>query len=116
MKKLLLAITIALMATTAKAQCFYIQSILVDACNSSSCPEGENEMASFIVGNTALNTANLSITWPPTSGNAWLGVETNTAVTAPIVNALNSTIGACGYLKDVAANSGKLPANSTLLI
>ncbi|HKC68280.1 MAG TPA: hypothetical protein VKG26_08620, partial [Bacteroidia bacterium] len=98
-----------------KAQCFYVQSILVDACNGSPCPgtatEGENEMFSFVVGNTALNVSNLTITWP---NNPWLGIETNTAITTPLVNTLNSTIVNCGYLKQ--PTGGVLPKNSTVLV
>ena len=99
----------------AKAQCFYVQSILVDACNGPPCPgtatEGQNEMFSFVVGNTALNVSNLTITWP---NNPWLGIETNTAITTPLVNTLNSTIISCGWLKQPVG--GVLPANSTVLV
>src|ERR1700744_4457274 len=102
MKKILLSITIAVMAmtNTAKAQCFYIQSILADACNGSPCPntatEGQNEMTTFVVGAAPLNVANLTITWP---SNSFLGIETNTTITTPLVNALNSSIISCGWLK-----------------
>ena len=49
------------------AQCFEIESILVDACGSI---EGENEMVRFKVGNTALSTTNMSAIFP-TAGNNW---------------------------------------------
>jgi gliding motility-associated-like protein len=115
MKKLLLVISIALMATTAKAQCFYIQSILADACNNAPCPntatEGQNEMTTFVVGTTSLNVANLTINWP---SNSFLGIETNTTITTPLVNALNSSIVSCGWLKQ--PTGGVLPANSTVLV
>ena len=103
----------------AKAQCFYVQSILVDACNGPPCPgtatEGQNEMFSFVVGNTALNVSNLTITWPsPVATNPWRGIETNTTITTPLVNTLNSTIISCGWLKEPVG--GVLPANATVLV
>ncbi|PKP49042.1 MAG: hypothetical protein CVT95_03815, partial [Bacteroidetes bacterium HGW-Bacteroidetes-12] len=69
------------------SQCFEIESILVDACGS---VEGENEMVRFSVGNTALNTANLNVSWANTV-NPWLGICQN-ATTANAVTALNTTI------------------------
>src|SRR6185437_13391745 len=105
MKKLLFAISIALMATVANAQCLSIESILVDACNSAPCPgtakEGENEMVLFKVGATPLTiaysttvTAILTPTWP---NNPFKGWQTPGALTNPLVAALNSTIIKCGY-------------------
>lgn len=90
------------------SQCFEIQSILVDACDGSN--EGRNEMVTFQVGNSALNTANLSVTWP---NNSWLGI-CQSASTATSVAYINSTIQACGYLKEPVG--GVLPAHSKVLL
>lgn len=104
-----------LLGCGAKAQCFEIESILVDACNGSPCPssatEGENEMVRFQVGPAALNYNNLAVTWP---SNPWKGIETSTVITTPIVNTLNSTIVNCGYLKEPVG--GILPAGKTVLL
>ena len=91
------------------AQCFEIESILVDACGT---PEGENEMVRFAVGATALNTSDLSVSWA-TSMNAWLGVCQG-ANTANITAQLNATITTCGFLKEPIG--GVLPANSDVLL
>lgn len=104
-----------LVSCTINAQCFEIESILVDACNGSPCPgsatEGENEMVRFQVGPAALNYNNLTVAWP---SNPWKGIETSTLITTPIVNTLNSTIVNCGYLKEPAG--GILPAGKTVLL
>lgn len=104
-----------LVGCTIKAQCFEIESILVDACNGSPCPssatEGENEMVRFQVGAAALNYNNLTVSWP---SNPWKGIETSTAITTPIVNTLNSTIVNCGFLKQPVG--GILPAGKTVLL
>ena len=105
-----------------KSQCFEIESVLVDACNGSPCPssaqEGENEMVRFKVGAVALNYSNLSVIWPSTAAGGsqtpWRTIETSTAVTTPIVNALNSSIVSCGYLKQ--PTGGVLPAGATVLL
>ncbi len=89
------------------SQCFEIESILVDACGS---VEGENEMVRFSVGNTALNTANLNVSWANTV-NPWLGICQN-ATTANAVTALNTTI--CGWLKE--PTGGVLPSNAQVLL
>ncbi len=91
------------------AQCFEIESILVDACGT---PEGENEMVRFSVGATALNTNDLSVTWATTM-NAWMGVCQG-ANTASITAQLNATITTCGFLKE--PTGGVLPANSNVLL
>src|ERR1700740_2001895 len=122
MKKLLFAISIALLSTTVNAQCLSIESILVDACNGAPCPitasEGENEMVLFKVGATPLTIAYtttvaavLTPTWPNNSFKGW---QLPGALTNPLVSALNSTIIKCGYLKEPVA--GVLPANSQVLI
>ncbi len=91
-----------------KAQCFQIQSILVDACAGSQ--EGQNEMVTFQVGSLPLLAANLSVTWP---NNGWLGLTQN-AGTAADVAVVNATILGCGFLKEPIA--GVLPANSKVLL
>ncbi|MBL4669678.1 MAG: gliding motility-associated C-terminal domain-containing protein [Flavobacteriales bacterium] len=92
---------------TINAQCFEIESILVDACGS---PEGENEMVRFKVSTTALNTSNISVNWA--SANTWLGICQNTT-SANIITALNNTITGCGVL--IEPTGGILPANSNVL-
>ena len=91
------------------AQCFEIESILVDACGS---PEGENEMVRFKVGNADLCTNDLSVTWANTN-NAWLGLSQN-ATTAQATADLNATIISCGFLLE--PTSCVLPANSTVIL
>lgn len=108
MKRLGLFIIVLFLSTTIKSQCFEIQSILVDACAGSQ--EGQNEMVIFQVGNTALNTSNLSVNWP---NNNWLGLTKN-ASTASNVATVNATILGCGFLKE--PTSGVLPANSKVLL
>lgn len=90
------------------AQCFQIESILVDACAGSD--EGKNEMVIFKIGSSALNTSNLSVNWP---NNNWLGLTQN-ATTASAVSSLNSTILGCGLLKEPIG--GVLPANSKVIL
>ncbi len=90
------------------AQCFQIQSILVDACGGSL--EGENEMVRFKVGAGALNVSALSVTWP---SNSFLGICQN-ATTASHVSAINATITGCGYVKE--PSGGVLPANATVIL
>lgn len=90
------------------AQCFEIESILVDGCAGSQ--EGQNEMVRFKVGASNLNTSNLSVTWP---NNSWLGICQN-ATTASAVNQINSTITGCGFLKEPVG--GVLPANSRVIL
>lgn len=91
------------------AQCFEIESILVDACGSI---EGENEMVRFRVGSVALNTVNMNVVWPNTT-NPWLNICQN-ATTANAVAALNATIQGCGLL--IEPTGGVLPANAQVLL
>jgi gliding motility-associated-like protein len=100
---------VLLAPSTNIAQCFEIESILVDACGN---PEGENEMVRFTVGGTALNTSDLSVGWATTM-NSWLGVCQN-ATTAQKTAALNATITTCGFLKE--PTNGVLPAGSKVLL
>lgn len=107
MKQLLLIISLFTILR-GQAQCFEIQSILVDACAGSQ--EGQNEMVTFQVGSTALNAANLNVNWP---NNSWLGLTQN-ASTASAIASINATILGCGYLKEPVG--GVLPPNSKVLL
>jgi gliding motility-associated-like protein len=96
-----------------QAQCFRIESILVNACSQVSGNEGQNEMVRFTVGSAALNTSNLNVTWA-TTGNAWTGVCQN-ASTGNIVTQLNASItNSCGLLLEPTA--GVLPANAKVIL
>ncbi len=108
MKRILPFLLLVILAYQAKAQCFQIQSILVDAC--AGPQEGQNEMVTFQVGSAALNAANLSVNWP---NNSWLGLTKN-ASTAADVATVNSTIVGCGFLKEPTANI--LPANAKVIL
>jgi gliding motility-associated-like protein len=89
--------------------CFEIEGILVDACGND---EGNNEMVRFLIGPNPLNTSNMQVTWA-TVNNPWGGVCQNSS-TAQKVAQLNSTIQACGFLKE--PTGGILPANSKVLL
>jgi len=92
------------------AQCFQIESILVDACSSQ---EGLNEMVRFKVGATAINTNNMSVSWP---NNPWVGLVKN-SITAAKTAALNADIldaGGCGQL--IEPTNGVLPANASVIL
>lgn len=93
--------------SSAKAQCFEIESILVDACG---LPEGENEMVRIQVGNADLNVSDLVITWP---SNPYRGICQD-AQTASHVAALNNTILACGLILE--PSGGVLPAGSRVIL
>lgn len=94
---------------SSNAQCFEIESILVDACGLGSL-EGENEMIRFKVGVVALNSNNLSANFP--TANSFLGICQNGA-SATATTALNNTITGCGFLKE--PTGGILPANANVL-
>jgi len=91
------------------AQCFEIESILVDACGPGSL-EGENEMIRFKVGLNPLNSSNLSANYP--TANTFLGICQNGASASTTAN-LNATITGCGFLKEPPG--GVLPANANVL-
>ncbi len=94
------------------AQCFEIESILVDACGAD---EGLNEMVRFKVGNAPLNVQNLNVTWANVS-NKWTGVIQNSETKA-IVDGLNANIlaaGGCGKL--IEPKNDILPANTTVIL
>jgi len=95
------------------SQCFEIESILVDACDNGSNSEGLNEMVRFKVGNTAINTSNMSVSWP---NNIWGGLIRNTTTNTKVDN-LNADIldaGGCGQL--IQPTGGVLPANATVIL
>ena len=96
-----------------QAQCFTIESILVNACSQVSGNEGQNEMVRFTVGPSPLNTSDLNVTWA-TVGNTWTGVCQN-AATANIVAQLNATItNSCGLILE--PTGGILPANAKVIL
>lgn len=108
------------------AQCLRIESILVDACNGSTSanPEDFNEMVRFRTGSTPLPISQISIAgsgssgvfqlnkWPNTT-KSWHGLVQN-ANTAALVSALNSSIQACGYIKEPPG--GIIPPNSEVIL
>ncbi|MFM7018781.1 hypothetical protein, partial [Flavobacterium sp.] len=106
-------------SSKATAQCFSIESILVDAC-SPNLPvneEGYNEMVRFKVGSAAINltTTPLNVNWPNVA-NPWLGLIQN-ATTASKVAALNAAItsaGSCGIILE--PTGGVLPANAEVIL
>lgn len=89
------------------SQCLEVTSIFVNSCGN---PEGENEMFTFQVGATALNTNNIFVSWPNNSFLGWC----QTAGTAISTAALNATItNGCGILLEPAG--GVLPANANVI-
>lgn len=107
--KLFFVIIFAFSIQHSFAQCFEIESILVDACGPGSL-EGENEMIRFKVGSIPLDASTISASWP--TANSWLGICQN-AASANATAALNATITACGYLLE--PSEGIIPANSCVL-
>lgn len=91
------------------AQCFEIESILVDACGLGTL-EGENEMIRFKVGPSPLNSNNITANFP--TANSFLGMCMNGA-SASATAALNATITGCGFL--IEPPGGILPANANVL-
>ncbi len=91
------------------AQCFEIESILIDACGLGTL-EGENEMIRFKVGLTPLNSNNITANFP--TANSFLGMCMNGA-SASATAALNATITGCGFL--IEPPGGILPANANVL-
>jgi gliding motility-associated-like protein len=107
MKKILILIGI-IFSIAVQAQCFEIESILVDGCDGGN--EGKNEMVRFKVGAVPLSVSTLTVNWP---SNSWLGVCQSVS-TATSVTLINSTILGCGLLKEPVG--GILPANSKVLL
>jgi gliding motility-associated-like protein len=95
-------------------KCFEIESILVDACISSTdCPgsqEGQNEMVRFRIGPDPIALADISADWP---NNSWRGLEQN-GTTAALTATLNATIESCGLLLEPPG--GVIPAGSQVLM
>ena len=87
--------------------CFYISSILVDACGT---PEGPNEMLRLQLGSEPLDWTTMTIDFP---NNNFLGICQN-EITEQKVEALNSTIDACGIF--IEPEDEFLPANADVLI
>ena len=91
------------------SQCFEIESILVDACDSGS-NEGLNEMVRFKVGASNINTSTMSVTWP---SNTWRNLLLDPTKVA-LMNAQILAAGGCGQI--IEPVSGVLPANSEVLL
>jgi len=66
-----------------------IESIMVDACYPGGGNEGENEMFRFRIDSVDMCTDDLVVDFP---NNPWLGLETNTSITTPIVDSINAHI------------------------
>ncbi len=113
--QILVLVFLIFVSGSVKSQCFQIESILVDAFDSPTSPEGLNEMVRFKVGPTAINTSNMSASWP-TASNLWLGLIQNT-ITATKIATINANIlasGGCGQLLQPVG--GVLPANATVIL
>lgn len=108
-KRVLFTLLLLSSAQFLNAQCFEIESILVDACGPGSL-EGENEMIRFKVGASPLNVNNLSASFP--TANSFLGMCQN-AASSTATAALNATITNCGFLKEPPG--GILPSNANVL-
>jgi gliding motility-associated-like protein len=97
--------------------CFEIERILVAACAPPiPSSEGYNEMLQFRVGPNPINTSAMQVVWPTTNQAnfyPWLGLVQN-GITAAKVAEINSTIQACGYLKEPLNQI--LPANSKVIL
>ncbi|MCC6383741.1 MAG: hypothetical protein LC117_01375 [Bacteroidia bacterium] len=107
-KHILIFLTIILISFQSHSQaCFEINRILVDACGP---VEGENEMLTFSVGGSPLNTAFLTVQWP---NNSWLGLCQDGG-TASTIAFFNSNIQGCGHL--IEPVNGILPANSKVIL
>ena len=95
-------------------KCLEIESILVDACISSTdCPssqEGQNEMVRFRVGPQPIALSDLNVDWPNNSFNGLVQNSTSAAVTA----ALNASVTACGLLLEPPG--GLIPAGASVLL
>ncbi|MBC7642266.1 MAG: hypothetical protein H7174_08005, partial [Flavobacterium sp.] len=94
------------------SQCFQIESILADACDTGA-DEGFNEMVRFKIGATAINTSNMSVNWP---ANSWTGLIQNATTTSKVAQ-LNTQItlaGGCGVL--IQPIGGVLPASAKVVL
>jgi gliding motility-associated-like protein len=129
MKKILLLISVALLATNAKAQCtnkIQIESILVNACNNNgSVPEEYNEMVRFKNGSNPLNISNISVggssnasnpvsgKWPNTNQH-WNGLTENATTSALTASLQATVISSCGKILEPPA--GIIPANKEVIM
>ncbi|RRJ86897.1 hypothetical protein, partial [Flavobacterium macacae] len=95
------------------AQCFQIESILVDACDGTNNTEGRNEMVRFKVGPAAINTSPMIVNWP---SNSWGGLrqDAGTAAKVATINANILAAGGCGQVLEPVG--GVLPANATVIL
>lgn len=95
-------------------KCFEIESILVDACISSTdCPgsqEGQNEMVRFRTGPDPIALDDIVVDWP---NNTWRGFVQD-ASTAALTATLNATIESCGFLLE--PTGGVIPPGSGVLM
>ena len=92
---------------TLNAQCLEITGILINACDATS-DETDNEMVTFTVGSTALNVANINVTWP---NIGFQGFCTSATATA----GLNATItNGCGFLLEPPG--GLIPAGANVIL
>ncbi|MBC7607819.1 MAG: gliding motility-associated C-terminal domain-containing protein [Burkholderiales bacterium] len=112
LKHLLFLVIFSFSAAKSFSQCFQIESILVDACDSGS-DEGLNEMVRFKVGSSAINTLSLSVNWP---NNTWQGLVQNATTLAKVValNAQVTAAGGCGQILEPVG--GVLPANAKVIL
>jgi gliding motility-associated-like protein len=96
--------------------CIEVESILADACDGSSSPEGLNEMFRFRTGNFPLNISEISVIngWPCQGVNSlpFNGFVQNSFTLAKTTE-LNATIISCGLL--VEPPDGNIPPNSRVL-
>ena len=94
------------------SQCFQIESILVDACDTGT-DEGLNEMVRFKVGAAAINTSSLSVNWP---SNSWTGLIQNATTISKVatLNAQINSVGGCGQL--IEPLGGLLPENAKVIL
>lgn len=104
MRKIVIIISFFLVYLNLNAQCFNIESILVDACGE---PEGENEMV-LITTIQSLDIDDLVFDWP---NNTYLGWCSD----ANLTEQLNQTItSSCGKLLEPP--SGIVPAGEKLIV
>ena len=107
MKRFLILLSFTITFLNVKSQCFEIESILVDACNTG-VNEHDNEMVRFKTGSTPVSLSQINIASAPNSGvwanavwttttQVWRGLIQD-ATTASAVAGLNATIQGCGLI------------------
>jgi len=87
--------------------CVQITSILVDACTAGGSNEWDDEMVFFTTGSTALDTANLTVTW---NSLPWQGLCPNPLWIANV----NASITGGGMV--MPPPGGSIPPNSQVLL